>query len=179
MRKKKGNPRDKSSKEHEITLSQVTKYLRWIWDLERLWSFELCLGVNARALVLNVIFRNLRCLELWWLGVFIALNHQSSRWEAVGDGRTRQSGAPPDRHCRLSGAPPRHPTVRVRSKVDRWSFVSLRHQIVWCHIGQSGALWLRGSDFCHGTVHVSASFAVDRCAQIADARWLTGQSGEL
>jgi hypothetical protein len=28
MRKKKGNPRGKSSKEHEITLSQATKYLR-------------------------------------------------------------------------------------------------------------------------------------------------------
>jgi hypothetical protein len=28
MTKKKGNPRGKSSKEHEITLSQVTKYLR-------------------------------------------------------------------------------------------------------------------------------------------------------
>jgi hypothetical protein len=28
MRKKEGNPRGKSSNEHEITLSQVTKYLR-------------------------------------------------------------------------------------------------------------------------------------------------------
>jgi hypothetical protein len=28
----------------------------------------LCLGVNARALVLNVIFRKLGCLKLWWLG---------------------------------------------------------------------------------------------------------------
>jgi hypothetical protein len=73
-------------------------------------------------------------------GVFIALNHQSSLGEAAGDGHTRQSGAPPDRHCRLSGASPRHPTVRVRSKVDRWSFVSLRHRTVRCHIGQSGAL---------------------------------------
>jgi hypothetical protein len=35
--------------------------------------------VNARALVLNVMFRNLGCLELWWMGVFIALNHQSCR----------------------------------------------------------------------------------------------------
>jgi hypothetical protein len=36
--------------------------------------------VNALALVLNENFRKLGCLELWWLGVFIALNHQSSRW---------------------------------------------------------------------------------------------------
>jgi hypothetical protein len=27
----------------------------------------LCLGVMARALVMNVIFINLGCLELWWL----------------------------------------------------------------------------------------------------------------
>jgi hypothetical protein len=42
----------------------------------------LCLGVNALALVLNGNFRKLGCLELWWLGVFIALNHQ----QAVGEG---------------------------------------------------------------------------------------------
>jgi hypothetical protein len=36
--------------------------------------------VNALALVLNENFRKLGCLELWWLGVFIALNHQGSRW---------------------------------------------------------------------------------------------------
>jgi hypothetical protein len=33
------------------------------------------------------------------------------------------------------------------------------------------------SDFATLTVHVSGSIAVDRCAQIAVARWLTGQSG--
>jgi hypothetical protein len=38
--------------------------------------------VNALALVLNENFRRLGCLELWWLGVFIALNHQ----EAIGEG---------------------------------------------------------------------------------------------
>jgi hypothetical protein len=46
--------------------------------------------------------------------------------EAARDGCTGQSGAPPDRHCSLSGAPPHHPTVRVRSWVDRWSFVFFR-----------------------------------------------------
>jgi hypothetical protein len=72
-------------KEHEQTLSQVTRWLEWFWDLERLWSFDLCLGVNALALVLNGNFRKLGSLELWWLGVFIALNHQ----QAVGDGCCR------------------------------------------------------------------------------------------
>jgi hypothetical protein len=31
-------------------------------------SFELCLGVNALALVLNENFRRLGCLELWCWG---------------------------------------------------------------------------------------------------------------
>jgi hypothetical protein len=52
-------------------------------------------------------------------GVFIAPTTSIAVREAAGDGRTRQSGAPPDRHCSLSGAPPRHPTIRVRS----WSTV--------------------------------------------------------
>jgi hypothetical protein len=48
-------------------------------------SFDLCLGVNALALVLNENLRKLGCLEWWWLGVFIALNHQ----QAVGAGCCR------------------------------------------------------------------------------------------
>ena len=47
-----------------LSLSQATKWLEWIWDLERFWSFELCLGVNARALVMNVMFKNLGYLKL-------------------------------------------------------------------------------------------------------------------
>jgi hypothetical protein len=89
---------------------------------------ELCLGVNARDLVMNVILKNLGCLELWWLGVFIALNHQQAVWgrllsmganhviqplgywssrplKVLSSSVTGQSGAPPDRYCLLSGAP--------------------------------------------------------------------------
>jgi hypothetical protein len=76
----------------------------------------------------------LGCLEWRWLGVFIALNHQTTvgagccRWahrtvrcashvtqtlgfessrplEALSSSGTRQSGAAPDRHCSLSGVP--------------------------------------------------------------------------
>jgi hypothetical protein len=64
--------------------------------------------VESIALVLNEMFRMLGCLVLWWLGM------------AAVDGRTGQSGAPPDRSCSLSGALPRHPTVRVWGSVDRW-----------------------------------------------------------
>jgi hypothetical protein len=58
-----------------LSLSQVTKRLSWFWDLERIWSLELCLGVNAIALVLNEDLRKLGCFEWRWLGVFIASNH--------------------------------------------------------------------------------------------------------
>jgi hypothetical protein len=68
--------------------------------------------------------------------------------EPAGDGRTGQSGAPPDRHCSLSSALPRHPTVRVRSWSTVGDFVLLRHRIVRCHIRQSGAPLTYCSDFC-------------------------------
>jgi hypothetical protein len=90
--------------------------------------------VNALALALNENLIKLGCLELWWLGVFIALNHQLTvgagccRWahrtircashvtqllgywssrslEALSSSGTRQSGAAPDRHCLLSDVP--------------------------------------------------------------------------
>jgi hypothetical protein len=80
-------------------------------------------------------------------GVFIALNHQVAVGEAAGDGHTGQSSAPPDRSCSLSGAPPRHPTVRVRSEVDRWSFVSLQHRTVRC-ASDSAALTLHALFLC-------------------------------
>ena len=63
------------------------------------------------ALVLDGMSKNLGCLEWWWLGVFIALNHQTTvgacycRWAhrivrcATG-------------HCPV--CQPRHPTIRVR-----------------------------------------------------------------
>jgi hypothetical protein len=149
MRKKKGNPRSKSSKEHEISLSH--KSLR-VWDEFGTWrGFDLlnCVLEWMHYLLYWMwSLKNLdaKCCGGW--GVFIAPNHQGSRWEAAGDGRTGQSGAPPDRHCSLSGAPPRHPTVRDRSGVDRWSFVLLWHWTVWWRTGQSGAPLTHCSVFC-------------------------------
>jgi hypothetical protein len=119
MRKEESDPSNKSTIEHEHTLSQVTKWLEWIWNLVRLWSFELCLGVNALALVLNENFRKLGCLELWWLGGIYSPQPPSSHW-----GRLLAMGAP-DRSCSLSDVPPRHPTVRVYSPVDHWRLCPL------------------------------------------------------
>jgi hypothetical protein len=94
----------------------------------------LCLGVKSRALVLNAMVEKLGCLEWWWLGGIYSPNHQNSRWEgplsmgtpdslvrqprhptvriltvstvgALTSWCTGQSGAAPDNHCLLSGAP--------------------------------------------------------------------------
>jgi hypothetical protein len=80
----------------------------------------MCLGVNARALVMNVILRNLGCLEWWWLGVFIALNHHI----AVEDGCCRwahQTVWCATEHCPVRQ--PRHPTVRVWELLSVGGFV--------------------------------------------------------
>jgi hypothetical protein len=50
------------------------------------------------------------------VGGIYSLPTTSSRWLiSAGDGRTGQSGAPPDSHCALSGARHVSATVRVRS----------------------------------------------------------------
>jgi hypothetical protein len=75
MGRREGNPSNKSAHEHKNSLSQVTSWLSWFWDLERIWSLELCLRVNVIALVLNEDLRKLGCFEWRWLGIFIASNH--------------------------------------------------------------------------------------------------------
>jgi hypothetical protein len=51
-----------------------------------------------------------------WLGGIYSLPTTSSRWLIfAGDGRTGQSGAPPDNHYALSGARHVSTTVRVQS----------------------------------------------------------------
>jgi hypothetical protein len=65
MGKEKGNPSNKSANEHKnsLSLSQVTNWLSWFLDLERIWSLECVFGVNAIALVLNGNFRKLGSVE--------------------------------------------------------------------------------------------------------------------
>jgi L,D-peptidoglycan transpeptidase YkuD (ErfK/YbiS/YcfS/YnhG family) len=75
------------------------------------------------------------------VGGIYSLPTTSSRWlNSAGDGRTGQSGAPPDSQCALSGARHVSATVRVRSWSIVRAFVVLLHRTVRCHIGQSGAL---------------------------------------
>jgi hypothetical protein len=166
------DPRNKSSKNTNKTLGVWSEFGTWRgFD-----SFELCLGVNALALVLNVKCWKLGCLEWWWLGVFIALNHHivvedgCCRWahrtvrcashvtqplgfgcyrplEALSSSGTGQSGAAPDMYCSLSGAPLTGGSALPRT-------------VAHC-------------------ASESSAIAVDRCAKESLLRWCTGQSGEL
>jgi hypothetical protein len=130
MRKEESNPSNKSTKNtNKLSLKSLSG-----WSGFGTWrgfdSFDLCLGVNALDLVLNEKLRKLGYLELWWLGVFIALNHQQAvgvgappdtvrcashvtqplgfgscqPLEALSSSGTREFGAAPDRHCSVSGA---------------------------------------------------------------------------
>jgi hypothetical protein len=76
MRKEESDPSNKSTKNTNKHSLKSLGGWNELWHLERLCSFDLCLGVNALALVLNEKLRKLGCLEWWWLGVFITLNHQ-------------------------------------------------------------------------------------------------------
>jgi hypothetical protein len=89
-----------------VSLSQATKSLECVWDLERTRSLLLCLEVKSRALVLNVLAEKLGCLEVWWLGGIYSPNHQNGRWEGLLSMGTPDS---PVRHRTLSGAPATSP----------------------------------------------------------------------
>jgi hypothetical protein len=81
---------------------------------------------------------------------------------------TGQSGAPPDNHCRWSGAD-LFPFLAHTTVIDSWQLahrtLSGAHRTVRCLLPTVGAS------------HASpADCAADRCA---GGRWLTGQSSEL
>jgi hypothetical protein len=82
--------------------------------------------------------------------------------------RTRQSGAPPDSHCRWSGAN-LFPILAQTTVADLWQ---LAHRTL------SGAHWIVRCPLpTVGAGHASpVDCAADRCA---GGSWLTGQSGEL
>jgi hypothetical protein len=137
MRKEESDLSNKSAKEHERTLSQVTRWLEWIWDLERLWPFDLCLEVNALALVLNENFRRLGLLGVVVVGGIYSLQPPNGRW-----GRLLSMGAPDSPMRHRTG--PVHCPVRCHVTQPLGSgaqsmvgdFVLMRHQIVRCHTGQ-------------------------------------------
>jgi hypothetical protein len=102
---------------------------------------------------------------------------------------TGQSGAPPDRSCSLSSAPPRHPTVRVREQSTVGAVVFLWHRIVWCHTGHvlftvrctsdSTALTLRALFICQLLYSRPLRELVVAPLVHRTVQWYTRQSGEL
>jgi hypothetical protein len=91
-----------------------------------------------------------------------------------------------NRYCALSGAPTRHPTVRVLEQLTVGAFVCLWHRTVWWCTGQSGAPLTLCSDFYCVLCCTVPAMRVDRCALESrcplahrTVRWHIGQSGEL
>jgi hypothetical protein len=123
---------------------------------------QMCVGVNALALVLNGNFRKLGCLEWWWLGGIYSPQPPHSRWG------TLVSTSAPDSPVRQ----PRHRTVRVLEQLTVGGLSS-------SGTGQSGAAPDRhyslsdapmtgGSDSARTVLHCSSdssAFAIDRCAK--------------
>jgi hypothetical protein len=89
----------------------------------------------------------------WVVGVVVVggyLYHSTTKWP-LGDGC---SGAPLDRHCRLSSVPPHHPTVRVREQSTVGAVVFLWH---WTLSGAPLTSALTSGTHC-------SLVRVDRCA---------------
>jgi hypothetical protein len=63
MGKKKSDPSARAQKNTAKLSLLVTNCFEWNWDLERFGSIYLCLVLNALALVLNVLAKNLDTLK--------------------------------------------------------------------------------------------------------------------
>jgi hypothetical protein len=124
------------------------------------------LGVNAFALILNVEFKKLGCLEWRWLGVFIA---PTTILATVVDGTPDSPVMHRTWHCSLSGAC--HVSCPLGfGAVDYWSPLSfcgsdspVAHQTIQCVLALQ--LWLPTSALCtfHYS-HIRPLDAVDRCS---------------
>jgi hypothetical protein len=136
----------------KLSLSQVTKWWSWYWDLERILIYWMCLDVKSFALVLNVEFRTLGCQWMRWLGGIYSPQPLSSRWKSLLAMGTPNS---PVAHWTVTVHYPVRATSARRlgfGAVDRWRSLS------FCCTGQSGDLWLLRSDLC-ATLFI---WAVDR-----------------
>jgi hypothetical protein len=80
-----------------------------------------------------------------------------------------------DRSCLLSGAPPRHPTVRVREQSIVGVVVFLWHRTVWCHTGQVLFTVRCASDFAALTLRTL--FLCQRLLQSTIARFSRCSAG--
>jgi hypothetical protein len=163
-----------------VSLSQATKSLECVWDLERIWSLLLCLGVKSRALVLNVLAENLDALECGGWGVLISPTTKVVVGEAVCR-RAHQTVRCASHVC--------HPAVRVRP-LELWhvgppdSPVVHRTVTVHCLVRLlapplTSARAVRiVHDYCTLLQSTVGAVAVSPLAH-RTVRCYTGQSGEL
>jgi hypothetical protein len=112
--------------------------LSWFGGLERIQSIWCVLEWSILLLYWMQCLESLDVYEWGGWGLFIAPNHFIAVGETA-DERTGQSGAPPDTHFSVSGAPPRHPTVRVLEQLTVGAFVFLWHRTNWWCTWESGA----------------------------------------
>jgi hypothetical protein len=125
--------------------------------------------VKSRALVLNAMAEKLGCLEVWWLGVFIAPTTKMAVGEAICRWVHRTVRCATG-HCPVRQ--PHHPTVRVLT-------VSTVRALTDWGTGQSSApsgaaLPLRAL-FAHCS-RLLFTFADNRWHSSRCSAWLTGQS---
>jgi hypothetical protein len=119
MGKKKSDPSARAQKNTAKLSLLVTIAFSGIGTWRDFDSLNLCLVLNALALVSNVLAENLDALKCWWLGVFIAPTTKV----AVGEGCCRRA----------------HRTVWCASHItqplgfDRWSSDKWGHQTVTVH----------------------------------------------
>jgi hypothetical protein len=131
----------------------------------------MCLGVESFALATNGMFRMLGCQWMWWLRGIYSPQPLCSGWQgllAMGAPESLVRHRTTTVHCpvRATSAQP-----LAFGAVDHWRRLSSS-----C-TGQSGALWLLCSYFCHGTVaHYNFCSRPLVCRESL-LRWLTGQSG--
>jgi hypothetical protein len=117
-------------KSHSLKSLNIINHLVWLWDLERIRSFEYVFGMYSFALVLCVESGKVGWLEWWWLGVFIA----PTTILVIGCVLCRRAHR--TLHCSLSCACHVSRSLRFWA-VDRWLRLSL-----WC-TRQSGVTWRR------------------------------------
>jgi hypothetical protein len=101
MMKEESDPRNKSTKNTNKRSLKSLSGWNGFGTRRGFDSFDLCLGVNALALVLNENLGKLGCLEWWWLGGIYSPQPPNNHW-----GRLLLMGSPdsPVCHWILSGA---------------------------------------------------------------------------
>jgi hypothetical protein len=159
MRRRKQSKQQEQQKKHKTP--SLKSLSDWV-DFEAWRGFDLLI-VSWSICFCSCIACGVQKTWMAWMvvvGGIYSPNHYSSccRWH-IG-----QSGGAPDMTLFIVQCMPHQLPVGVWSSWPLNSFVLLRHQTVRWHTGQSGAFWLRSSDFWLLHYALSLFIAVDRCS---------------